>query len=514
MKVRVKKKIQARNSEHTLSRFKKFISRIYSDELLLQRLLDMWNVDTGTSHMIAFLEGHSNIYSLVLIDVRKVLADAELKLRDFVKADEAYKNIEVTIKYLQNILDEGYEYLCVDGQHRIDCYRRYLEGKFALNKSFIVEYEIEKGRYAPYDLKGQYFHELPECIQKHIEEQYKVLITMIEKGSMEDLVNVTIYTNLGEPWNRHEMRVILPSAFNIWLQKLQNKNALLMKVFKQHISDMSGKDYKLSKKGDSLMISEWVGYIHNARKGKIYAWPKSDMLDTMASIEGLKTMSKKILKDSESIISKMAELVHSTGVIPKKGVIKRSTIDNLIILLTAFSDSKHSVNTFKKVIKINDARRFYDWFLKTDLKLRNKDAYVIDPTTNKIMINPTTNTKLKNSESYNSKCGAKKVDDITLRLTMLFKEFVNDYNKLSVGVITAVDDTPVTSKDREAAAISSDFMTIDGDELEYMDIFGEGNDIDVEHTTARRRGGATDEDNLVLRTASKNRSKGSKVETF
>ena len=121
---------------------------------------------------------------------------------------------------------------------------------------------------------------------------------------------------------------------------------------------------------------------------------------------------------------------------------------------------------------------------------------------------------MKNSESYNSKCGAKKVDDITLRLTMLFKEFVNDYNKLSVGVITAVDDTPVTSKDREAAAISSDFMTIDGDELEYMDIFGEGNDIDVEHTTARRRGGATDEDNLVLRTASKNRSKGSKVETF
>ena len=97
MKVRVKKKIQAKNSEQPLSRFKKFISRIYSDELLLQRLLDMWNADTGTSHMIAFLEGHSNIYSLVLIDVKKVLADAELKLTDFVKTDEAYKNIEVTI---------------------------------------------------------------------------------------------------------------------------------------------------------------------------------------------------------------------------------------------------------------------------------------------------------------------------------------------------------------------------------------------------------------------------------
>ena len=119
---------------------------------------------------------------------------------------------------------------------------------------------------------------------------------------MEDLVNVTIYTNLGEPWSKHEMRVILPSSFNLWLHDFQKTDPLLTKVFTQHISDMSGKDYKLTKKGDSLLISEWVGYIHNAYKGKIYVWPKSDMLDSMSSIEGLKTLSKKALEDAKSII--------------------------------------------------------------------------------------------------------------------------------------------------------------------------------------------------------------------
>ena len=511
-KVTIKKKINAVNTQLILNKLRKKFGKIYSDELLLQRLLDVWDDVIATNHIIAFLEGHSNIYSIVLIDILSALADARGRLKDFTKEDPQYNNIKETVDYLEGIKNKGFEYLCVDGQHRLNCYNRYLKSEFALTESFIVKLETADGMKVSYDLKDKLFKDIEKPIQDEILNGYKVLVTSIQKGTLEDLVNVTIYTNLGEPWNRHEMRIILPSSFNMWIHKLQAMDALLNKVFSIHISDMGGKDYKLTKKGDSLMIAEWVGYLHNSKKDKIYVWPNSDTLDTMSSIEGLTTLSNKILKDSKSVIQKLAEIVNSTGAVVKT---KRSTMDNLLILLSVFENSNHPMNTFDGIIKVTDLKSFYDWFLKADLKLRKKDKYVIDPNTNKIMVNPTTNTKLKNSESYNSKCGAKKVDDIKLRMSELMKEFSNDYSKLfGDGVIELYDDSSITKDDREQVAVDSNFTSLDGEELTYFDVFGEGNSIDVDDKLARARGGKADVENYGLRKASKNRSKGKKIESF
>ena len=209
---RVTLKVKAKSVEVPLAKFRPQLSKIYSDELLLQRLLDIWDDSIATSHMLAFLEGHSNIYSLVLIDIEKVLDDAKGKLKNFNKEDAEYSNIKTTIDYLEGILSKGYDFLCIDGQHRINCYKRYLASEFKLTKSFIFDMQISDNEWIPYDIKGKYFKELPEIVQQHILEEYNVLITMVQSGSMEDLVNVTIYTNLGEPWSKHEMRVILPSS--------------------------------------------------------------------------------------------------------------------------------------------------------------------------------------------------------------------------------------------------------------------------------------------------------------
>ena len=55
MSCRVDLKIKADNEEVTLAKFRPKLSKIYSDELLLQRLLDMWDDKIATSHMLAFL---------------------------------------------------------------------------------------------------------------------------------------------------------------------------------------------------------------------------------------------------------------------------------------------------------------------------------------------------------------------------------------------------------------------------------------------------------------------------
>ena len=47
--------------------------KIYSDEMLLQRLLNKWDDDIATRHMIDFLEGGDNIHSIVLINLNSAL---------------------------------------------------------------------------------------------------------------------------------------------------------------------------------------------------------------------------------------------------------------------------------------------------------------------------------------------------------------------------------------------------------------------------------------------------------
>jgi hypothetical protein len=98
---------------------------------------------------------------------------------------------------------------------------------------------------------------------------------------------------------------------------------------------------------------------------------------------------------------------------------------------------------------------------------------------------------------------------------MLFSKFVKDSSKLfGDGIITYVDDAPITKKQREGTALANNFKTIEGEELEYADIFGKGTEIDVDHLDARDGGGANVVKNMGLRKQKRNRSKGSKVESF
>ena len=369
------------------------------------------------------------------------------------------------------------------------------------------------GEYVTTDLKGTLFKDMDEYSQNYILNDYKLLVTMIEKGTLENLVNITIYTNLGEPWNTHEMRIILPSSFNQFVHNMLTDNPLLTKVFEEHLTGMSGNDYKLEKKGDSRVVCEQLGYLHNSRVGNIYDWPKDETLDRMSSIQGLTGLTKKTLTEGQSIMNKMAELVHSDGKITK---INRGTWDNLFLLMSTITNPKHSMNPYDKAVGITNPIDFFDWFMKTDTELRDKDKFVIDPNTGKVMVNPTTNTKLKNSESFNSKCGAKKSDDIKLRLSELVNAFTKSYPTLfGNGTVKLIEKgVTFTKTQKKEAAVKSGWKSIDGEDLKYSDIFSQNPTIDADHKETRYSGGSRDTENLGLRKASANRRKNKKTEAF
>ena len=509
----IDKTIKAKNNEVTLKDIQPMFGKIYSDEMLLQRLLNKWDDDIATSHMVHFLKGGSNIYSIVLININSALDYSNNLLLDYDKDDTQYDNIQETINYLQDKINSGFEYLNVDGQHRINCYQRFLSSDFALTKSVIIKVPTAtKGEFVTVDLKGTLFKDMDEYSKKYIMDYY-LLITEIEEGTLENLVDVTIYTNLGEPWNTHEMRIILPSSFNQFVHNMMTDNPFLTKVFEEHLTGMSGKDYKLSKKGDSRVVCEHIGYLHNSRSGNIYDWPKDDTLDRMSSIQGLPGLTKKTLLEGKSIINKMADLSHADGIVT---TINRASWDNLFLLMSVITNPKHSMNPYNKTVKITNDVNFFDWFMKTDTELRDKDKFVISELTGDVMVNPTTNTKLKNGESFNSKCGAKKTDDIKLRLTELVNAFTKAYPTLfGDGTLQLIDKgVPFTKTQKKEVAVKSGWKSIDGDKLMFSDIFSKTPTVDGDHKKTTNSGGQTTTENLGLRKASANRRKNKKTEAF
>ncbi len=502
----IKKSLKANSKEITLNSLRQMFGKIYVDQHLLQRLKEAWEAPICSDHIVKFLNGHSNIYSIVLVRIDGCIDYCEELIQNFDESDSQYSNIKETIDYLENIKEEGYEYLNLDGQHRVDCYERFLRSEFPLLESVVDEITLEDGTTTTKELKGLKFNEMPSITQKEILENNRLLITMIEEATLQSLIEVTILTNLGEPWNDHERRIILPSSFNRHIYEYMNENPLLSNMFKEIAKNMSG-DYALAKKGDSLMITEWAGYYFNAKKGNYYNWPKKEFLDKQSSIEGIDGQTQSNRKEAFKICQLVTELVNTPKSITKT---ERTTLDNLYILLTMFNLPSHSLNVKRKVISITNKKEFYDWFRKTEAFLREDDYFV--KVNGKVVIEPITKKKMTNSESFKRKCGAKKVDDIQLRLEKMANCFNKDFDFLfSKGIIDLIDaNKTYTKKQKLSAAIESDWLTADGEEIKFEDLMSNNSFIEGDHIDAVSLGNETTKSNLTLRTKVANIRKSNK----
>jgi len=501
----IKKSLKANSREITLNSLRQMFGKIYVDQHLLQRLKDAWESTICSDHIVKFVRGHSNIYSIVLVRIDGCIDYCEELIQKFDESDTQYANIKETITYLEKIKEDGYEYLNLDGQHRVDCYERFLKSEFPLLSSVVDDITLEDGTTTSKDLKGLRFNEMPASTQKDILEN-RLLITMIDEATLNSLIEVTILTNLGEPWNDHERRIILPSTFNRHLYKYMSENPLLSNMCKEIAKNMSG-DYALAKKGDSLMITEWAGYYFNAKRGNNYIWPKKDFLDKQSSIEGIDGQTQSSRKEAFKIAQLIAELVNTPKSILKT---ERTTLDNLYILLSVFNLPSHAFNFKNKVISITNKKAFYNWFRKMESFLRDDDYFVkVD---GKIVIEPITKKKMTNSESFKRKCGAKKADDIKLRLEKMINCFNRDFDKLfAEGTIEVIDaNKTYTKKQKLTAAIESDWLTADGEEIKFEDLMSVNSFIEGDHIDAVSLGNETTKSNLTLRTKVANIRKSNK----
>jgi hypothetical protein len=498
----IRKTIEARVVAATLNNLRQFMGKIYVDEKNLQRLIDKWSDTIASNHMAACLKGHSNIYTIVLISVNGVIEYCEELIQNYEEGDAQYESVKETLDYLKEIKSKGFEYINVDGQHRTDCYTRYLSSQFSIKESVVNEIETEKGIFIE-DLNGKLFKDLREETQNEILNTPLTLV-VVNRGTLNDLVDITIYTNIGEPWNQHEMRVIIPSRFNRFLHEFMSNNPLMTAMF-NHTKKLDG-DYSIVKKGDSLIISEWFCYYYNTLNGNIYMWPKAESLNKQASIEGLDKYTTNRLKDAKRVISSTIELMNQGGNTHHE----RSMLDNAFIFMSILQNPNHPLNPKGKNFKINDYKKLYDWFAKMESDLRSEDYYVM--VNGKIVIEPITGKKMTNSESFKRKCAAKKVDDIQLRSEKMITKFMESYDTLfAEGVITPIDTKNYTKKEKLEAAIASNWFDADGNSFTFEDLMSSNSNIEGDHRLARAKGNSTSTENLVLRKKRANIRKSDKI---
>jgi hypothetical protein len=95
---------------------------------------------------------------------------------------------------------------------------------------------------------------------------------------------------------------------------------------------------------------------------------------------------------------------------------------------------------------------------------------------------------------------------------MMMEKFYKSYDKLFAnGIITLIDTTNYTKKQKLEAAIENDWIDADGNEFTFEELMGSNSIMEGDHIDARANGNETTKDNLVLRNKKANIRKSNKA---
>lgn len=228
--------------------------KFFYDRERLQRLLNEW-IDLKKASYLSFLMNGGSCKDLFQIaEIAPIVEYLNSKANVL---NTNYKFIQENQEYFSKLVNEGYEYIVLDGQHRIDTIARYFEDRFNFkptNGSIILKNEEESGSI---EVTG-FFSKLPEEAKEYV-RTIPVVVTTYSTGDLRELANIFITSNDMEPMTNHERRILNYNPINRWIISSVKNEMNLRRLF-ETISGMSG-EYSLDHKGDTLLFAEMLRYI-------------------------------------------------------------------------------------------------------------------------------------------------------------------------------------------------------------------------------------------------------------
>ena len=514
----VRRPTQAMSSQRValrwiITNFPKF----YSDRKLIQRLLKVWELDRRNEYLYDILTGAEQKDLIMLAEIEPILKGIIKRLEEEDDKNKI-KALEENKEYFQNLLDQGYEFLTIDGQHRLHELKNFFQLKSA-TKPFtsprsepIYDYgHVIEDEFVPYNLNLKSFKDFPETIRDCILDETKFLVTFIKSGSIKELKGLFSRANHNTPMGFFED--VISSSFgpvfryitDFHDEKRQTRN--VMALYKKF--DGFTHQYSEENKGIAYSSSEQLLYILSE-----YGINKDLSSDTKKGIWSIFEddfhLPKHIKDLHSSIINTIADgLVKEESLKP----LKRSSYHNAFIFLCALRDKKHPQRKgFPNipVVKVKKNIELMEWFFAKEVKRLEKDKYIMDG--DKIRLHETHDgkkVKVDNPHSFSQKCRQIwNMGYIEMRLNMMWEDFAKEWEDLELKGIIVREGKSVSNQAQKRidVAASNDFKDAYGEPVDILnDLLGKDSKYDLGHIIHKDAGGDVSLENLQLEHSVANR---------
>lgn len=479
--------------------------KLFFDSKRLQRLLVRWSDAKINSYLYTMINGASVKDCFQLAKIEPIVENLKQEVKknpDDVDLDFLHENLE----YFEYLLEQGYEYLVLDGQHRDDSIVSYLNDEhiFKPKERILFRKEGEQGTLS---VSGK-FSKLDEEVQKYILYDVPLIVIVYEKGDLRELAQIFITSNSMMPMTEHERRILNYNPLNRWLTNLCLDDPILGDMLEIMCGRGAGK-YSRDHKGDTLSVAEMLMYINNNRyegydhkilDDVLGPYPsgtvkisKSD-LETTKKIfrimaDGCATYDQKLLKKFTS--SSFYNLFYTISYIIQKGNIwgKKYGIDGAYSISNKGEFVKWFFDEEHKRLHVKGAVKHYNHPI-SGKKLTEKNPYSF--------LSHNADQKHSGKMSVKGEGGSKYTFSEWARVLYLLEDLNSNLKTLeNRGIITKLGDRNTLSRD-EALVI--------------LDVpLSKSKNIEIDEDTPVAEGGKREEGNIVALTMDENRNKGKRT---
>ena len=254
------------------------LSKATVDDDLAQRIFVDWDDDRKQSYISSLLVGTNLTSVFVLADLNSILTAIESDIssvneqikNDEVDKDDAKNELDALNQnkdYFKSLVDDGYDYLLLDGKHRAELLDEVFNRKeFKFNDDSFDGIIQTNG--VSVNLKGRTLKNFDVSLTEFIKDNTETLMTVIRNGRIEDMQGIFVKTNSGLQLFPMELRICTMSVVARFVRFLtkNDENPTIYSFF-QALKGLNGKGAKsLEKKGDLLLISTILAYYLNKIK--------------------------------------------------------------------------------------------------------------------------------------------------------------------------------------------------------------------------------------------------------
>ena len=478
--------------------------KMYSDRRLLQRLLCIWPQDKRDSYLSDILNGKSQKDLFILARISPILKELYQRLED--EQDENKKQaIQGNIDYFEALQKAGYEYLVIDGQHRLDNLVKFFNAKpgefvplISGGPQYRFKIKTAKGDYVPFDVCSSPFYEWPESVKQIVLNKIPFLFSIVTEGDIKELKLLFVGANDGEPLSMFEKLIIESYGetvrFIMDLIDTDEKigNPIWQLEYKDKFKGMSG-HFKIDKRGDALMYSEELYYICNDYK------PVSSKIEFLREIYADDYFLSKTIQTR----MKMSLAVRSLGCKDQSKIADSTRVNsgNAHIMLCIMDDKSHPARegltdlARYEVVKGSE-KSFMDWFWEYEARRKATNPFLKDATGNFLLTHD--GKKIKNPDSYLEHCRFS-WENLAKRHSEIAKDFVEHKDWLEgQGIIRKVGVSfSNPAKHRVEMAVQQGFLDEFGEEISFFDDLSGENPKEVGHIVPKSFSG-TPEDGRKL----------------